>query len=261
MESILDVLRSEFSPNVLEMRSEGKVFDAHGYGCDACGHEGETFTKKRIKRKRTKDTKILCAACLSMTANMPSHSVDGGKPIATKKRGGLGVLLTQHGAHWYLPEKVDALLFDDLSVTRIGPVLAVSPVLIASIPDVLALPENTPYWWGLLQSDAPYSLIERLHRDAWDITQPGIFSFSLHGDRISDNSKSWMARRELLRLSDNKWKSAVNDLKEALCESDPKKKDRIRKRFKSKIADFPSDRRLNLSCLSNHALRTFGTLW
>ncbi|PKY09849.1 hypothetical protein B1757_12945 [Acidithiobacillus marinus] len=261
--SVLSVLREHLTPYMQQMLSEDRVKNAPG-GCSECG-QGPSF-------KRTQDTGKgagKCAACFCLSAKMPRHS-DIGKPAIKQgisvihgKGAGFGLLVTPTQLRFYAADILDVVFFDG-AVTRDKTIrIGTREIAPQSIRDVLALPEGTLYWWGLLREGSPSPLLHTLLHTEWSIAQSFLeYRPSSKESPIEDTRESWAALGAMLAY-ENYYKSLLPLLRQAKAlqnTDDQKDQEKKREAFLKKVNALTEEDRANLRHLhqlSPFALQTY----
>lgn len=165
---------------------------AQPLSCTVCGHP--------IAAMKGKNGKLLCAACLTLSAKMPCYS--GPEKLAdhrglspcNPKGGGMGLLMTQDFTRFFVKaDNFDLVFLDSVDHTRI-PFATVDHVLAASADAAMQIQDGMPYWWGILQKNDIYPALEMLRTTPWNITQDTMQFHPGPGEPPrSDTRFSWLA--------------------------------------------------------------------
>jgi len=218
--------------------------------CDVCGCE-PTFQSKTGRK--------LCAACFTLTAKMPRPN--GQKDSQIFATGGfMGLLLTPEQMTVYFPANDEKKVWDFMAHLTVrhtpryfqqGNPLS---FLSTSLEDVLALSNNTSYFWGILAGSDAYAILSEMIDQPWSIRQNRL-EFYRYGPGQApflDTEEGFLALRDTDQ-HEGAWK-AVKDLKRILQEQDEKK---LQKKMEKFTSETKSEHIAIVKRLHEHAMYYF----
>jgi len=178
--------------------------------CDVC--ECKPAFQSKTGRK-------LCAACFTLTAKMPRPNGQKDNQIFAM-RGFIGLLLTPEQMTIYLPANDEKKVWDFMDHINVrytprhfqqGTPL---PFLTTSLDDVLNLPSNTNYFWGILAGADSYAILSEMINQPWSIRQNRLelYCYGPGKAPFIDTEDGFLAIRDADQTEDA-WKAAKNLLK------------------------------------------------